>query len=362
MHNTLKNASKMFTINNVFECLQESLKDPQLCLKNNTVFEGVTSIAVPIPVSIRFIVWTTICASVFGIVGNLMVLMVYLRNFRDVTPFKFLISHLAFCDWLFSCAQLLEVGANGWYSGENYIWELKPQMCKLTRGGAHLSSLVSVGTILAITVERFQGIRQGIRMNLRRNVWKKVLTGVCLIWLIAVCSDIPIFMSIKLVDKKCQEQWKEPFGKGWAKPYSLYLLLVFCLIPMLAMTWMNGIIIFEMKKPNRSSRIYKNMLESMAKLRKRRDIRAIKVLVAVIIAFFLCVLPIRIMLVVSSFSELGNTRKDDPLSIVYTGSLSYPLHVAINPLIYSIIDRAFREDIKRVLFCCKCKGGIELES
>ena len=70
------------------------------------------------------------------------------------------------------------------------------------------------------------------------------------------------------------------------------------------------------------------------------------------------------MYVVSSFSELEKTRKDDPLSIVYKGSLSYPLHVAVNPVIYSIIDRAFREELKRVFFCCKCKGhcGIELES
>ena len=72
------------------------------------------------------------------------------------------------------------------------------------------------------------------------------------------------------------------------------------------------------------------------------------------------------MYVVSSFSELEKTRKDDPLSIVYKGSLSYPLHVAVNPVIYSIIDRAFMEELKRVFFCCKCKGhcgiGTELES
>ena len=366
-----KHANKDLNMSNltqeeIFKCLLNQLP-PNRCGQFNeanvNVSKGIIPYAIPIHVSVRIYMWTMTSASIIGIVGNLLVLMVYLRNCRDVTPFKFLISHLAFCDLLFSCAQLFDVGANGWYSQEDYTWKFKPQLCKLTRSSVHLSSLVSVGTILAITVERFQGIRQGIRINSRSNVWKKVVTGVCLIWLIAVCSDIPVFMSIKLVDKECQEHWEEPFGKGWTKSYSLYLLLVFCLIPMFAMTWMNGMIIFEMKKPSRSSRIYRNMLESMAKFKKRRDMRAIKILVTIIVVFFVCVLPIRIMFVVSSFHDIESEKETNAwFKIVYKGSLSYPLHVAVNPLIYSIIDRTFREDLKRILFCgCKCITDREIE-
>ena len=314
---------------------------------NDTVYK--------IPVVTRIYVWTITCASIIGIIGNLLVLIVYLRNFRSITPFKFLISHLAFCDFLFSFAQIFDVAANGLYTPRRYYWRFNSSLCKLTKSSVHLSSLVSVGTILAITVERFQGIRQGLLISSRSNIWKKVLAGVCLTWMIAVPSEIPIFMSAKLVDNTCREQSKESLREGWTKMYSIYLLLVFCLIPMVAIAMMNGMVIFEIKRPGRSNSLYRNMGENIAKQRKRRDIRVMKILVSIILAFFVCVFPIRLMFVVSSFFDLVSLKGTDTWKIVSAGYLSYPLHVAANPVVYSIIDKAFRKELVRILRCCNCK-------
>ena len=124
--------------------------------------------------------WSITSASIIGISGNLLVFIVYLRNYRYITPFKFLVGHLAFCDCLFSFAQVINVVASGWCTGKSHKWMLNLQFCKLTRSSDQLSSLVSVGTILAITIERFQGITQGMPTNARRNVWRKVLAVVSL--------------------------------------------------------------------------------------------------------------------------------------------------------------------------------------
>ena len=311
--------------------------------------------SVPIPVHINIYIWTIISVSVIGIIGNLLVLMVHLRNVRYMTPFKFLVGHLAFCDCLFSFAQMFNVVANGWCTGKSHKWMLNLQFCKITRGSVQLGSLVSVGTILAITIERFHGITQGMPSNARRNAWKKVLTVVCFIWIVAVISAFPFYVSAKLDNDKCQEEWEEHFGKRWINIYSIYLLLAFCIIPVVSMSLMNGMIICKIKKPGRSKNLYKNMLQDMARLRQRRDLRVIKILLSIIVMFFICVLPIRVMLVVKSFFDPDGLVWTDPWKIIHTAEFSYPFHVAVNPIIYSIIDKAFRNELFKTLFCCKYK-------
>ena len=337
----------------IFEKLEnQSSSEGSLIVGHNlTISIGITPVQAILPIPVRIYIWTITSASVVGIIGNLLVLMVYLRNFRYITPFKFLIGHLALCDCLFSFAQVFNVVASDWCTGRVH-WMINLELCKITRGSVQLGSLVSVGTILAITIERFHGITQGMPSNARRNAWKKVLTVVCLIWIVAVSSTIPIYMSAEVVEKECEERWKKHFGKESIKIYFIYLLLVFCLIPMVAMSFMNGMIICRMKKPSQCNNLYKNMLEDMAKLRKRRDMRATKILVTVIIIFFLCVLPIRILCVVSSFPNLMSLENSPTWSIFYTAKLSYPFHVAVNPIIYSIIDKAFRKELFRTFLCC----------
>ena len=324
-------------------------------LNRLNITTGDTNFQVSIPVSTNIYIWTIISVSVIGIIGNLLVLVVHLRNVRYMTPFKFLISHLAFCDCLFSFAQIFNVVANGWCTGKSHKWMLNLQFCKITRGSVQLGSLVSVGTILAITIERFHGITQGVPSNARRNAWKKVLIVVCFIWIVAVSSAFPIYVSAKLHNEKCQEEWEEHFGKRWINIYSIYLLLAFCIIPVVSMSLMNGMIICKIKKPGRSRNLYKNMLQDMTRLRRKRDIRVIKILLSIIVMFFICVLPIRVMLIAKSFFYPDGLVWTDTWKIIYTAKFSYPFHVAVNPIIYSMIDKAFRNELFRTLLCCKYK-------
>ena len=346
-------AGNMMSNEDIFRILQgsrQSLNQTKLIPNISNGFAKTNNTVYTVPLPIKIYLWTITVTSVIGIIGNVLVLLVYLRNCREMTPFKFLISHLAFCDLLFSIAQIFELDSNGWYAHGTFTWMLDLNLCKFTRSSVHLGSLVSVGTILVITIERFQGLTQGILINLQCNKWKKVFVGTGFIWIIAVCSDIPIFMSVELINNTCRES----FGTDWDKALSIYLLLVSCLFPMVAMLWMNGKIIFELKKPCRTTTLYKSMLKNTAQLKKRKDMRVVKILVTVIIAFFICVLPIRIMWVVQSFFDFERT---DTWSVFYKGYLSYPLHVAVNPVIYSIIDKNFRKNLIGILLCRKWKSA-----
>ena len=347
----LPTASSKISTEDVFKFL-DGVNNTTDALNGLNISNGNThynNVSVSIPVLMKIYVWTITSAFGVGILGNLLVLMVYLKNFRGITPFKSLISHLAVCDSLFSLTQIFNVAFNVWYKGK----VLNSKLCKLIRGSFQLSSLVSVGAILAIVVERFTATRKGIRSNTPGNTWKKIVTGVCLTWIMALSSDIPIFMSTVIVNEGCHEDWKEYFGKEFGKVYSIYLLLAFCLVPMSAIGLMNGMMILETKKPVKSSISYYSMLENME--RKRKDMQVVQVLVAITTVFFVCILPTRIMSAVSSFSGLESLEKTDTWSFAYTLKLLYSLHVAVNPVIYGIIDKTFRNEILRILFCCEVK-------
>ena len=303
---------------------------------------------------IRIYAWTILCVSIIGIIGNLLVLLVYLKKFRDITPFKFLICHLAVCDLLFSFVMVFAVIANGWYKRwMSYTWMFNSLSCKIIMVGTQLSMLVSVGAIFAVTVERFQGIRQGTLSNTRSNVWRKVLAGVCLIWVASVGSGIPIFMLTKLATYRCQNKGYKHLGKGWIKIYSIYLLLFFCLIPMIAIALMNRKICLEIKKPVRSNNLYGHIPENIAALSRRRDMRIVRILIIITVSFFILVLPMRAIFAVLSFFDLESLEITHGLSIsLYVARLSYLLlHAAVNPVMYSIIDKNFRKDLANVFVC-----------
>ena len=321
-------------------------------LKGLIISNGITAYQSPVPFSTKICVWAITSASGIGIIGNLLVLIVCLGKFRNITPFKFLIGHLAFCDSLFSFTHIFNIAANGWYTDRSYGWIFNSKLCKLSMAGTHLSSLVSVGAILAIAAERFHGIKQEMLSNTPSKIWKKIVGGVCIIWIVAVSSDIPIFLSTRLVNTECQEERKEYFGTEWVKVYSIYLLLVFCLIPMAAMSLMSGMIIMQLKKPVRSSISYYSMLENIIESRKRRGTEDVKILVAIIIAFFVCILPTRCTFVVWSFFDPDSLKITETWSID-SAKLLHSLHVAVNPVIYCVIDKAFRKHLLGIIFCCE---------
>ena len=281
--------------------------------------------------------------SVLGIIGNLMVLLAYLRKYKQITPFKFLIIHLGGSDLLFSVALLLQVAGYGWFNDTN-SWLYGIGLCKLTRTALLLGSITAVGTILAIAIERFSAIKQGLLSMTRRNLWLKTILGIVFIWVFAMCSCAPIFMSSRLINQTCQLE--DEFGHEWSKVYSIYMLTFSCVIPMIAIAIMYGIVIYKIC---RSTRLYKHMLNETVRKRKRQDSRRIRIIITIITFFFICVLPIRVMWVLNEFGKM-----EGPEWLVfeyYCGFLPYAVHAAVNPLIYSIYSKKFRRELLRMTLC-----------
>ena len=324
-------------------------------VNSGSVSKSANTTLFPQPL-LKGLILTIASASAAGITGNTLVVLVYLRAHKKITPFKFLIIHLAVCDLLFSFAQMVQIYP--WlqlsWLDSNVQWTNKVG-CQFSCSIVLLGSLVSIGTILVITVDRFQGITKRIPENMRDNQWPKVALRIITIWCICIGSIIPTFISTEIdAQGKCREPWHKAFGNTGRQAYSVYLLLVSCVIPAALMAIMHGMIILKLRKPIQFSGIYRNMQEAIVKKRNKQDIRIVKILVTIVVAFVICVLPQRIVWVVISFSNLTPHER---WPLIVSGYMPYPFQAAVNPLIYSIIDKDFRKELISlitIILCCKC--------
>ena len=313
--------------------------------------------------------------SVFGIIGNAVVLSTHLANYREITTFRLLICHLAASDLLFATTQILKAvptfredyqqedviklqeqlqEQKQSASPENataqrikhYQWPFGKTGCKFTRTSYLAGSVVAVGTILLIALERYQGIMNPMKAGLDSYKRTKLGIGLGLIWIITTVSVVPVWVASDVIDNECAHDWESHLGQSSMEGYRLFVLIAFCLVPATALSILYGRIIRWL----RHSHGIKTTLSIMAaQNRKERDMRVIKLLLAVVILFFICVLPIRIMEVVLTFVDHTKLSKATFFSVVYCGLIPYPFHVATNPIIYSFVDLKFRQTLLRLL-------------
>jgi len=76
--------------------------------------------------------------------------------------------------------------------------------------------------------------------------------------------------------------------------------------------------------------------------------RITKILVAILVAYVVLVFPNRIVWVILDSLGTSNISITTYRILKYVGLFPYMFHVAINPIIYSAIDRKFRSEVKQV--------------
>nr|QBS47870.1 neuropeptide-like GPCR [Tripedalia cystophora] len=287
--------------------------------------------------------WILLLTSVVGIVGNALVMVVYCSRPKELTAYKWSLVHLAACDLCFSILQV--IGAMP--SLQQIHWPYGNVGCKLLKGSIQLGGMVAVGTLLVIAMERYIGVLMPLR---RGNRGRRTAVALAVVWVISLLSLIPALISYRYdpTEKECSEKWNHSGLKtthGYL--YGYYLLIVFFVFPMACITFSYvkiGRFLWQAREKNEL--LYGNLSPDVVERRRNEDRRRIRVLLAVVVAFSLCVLPRRIFWVVVQHVDLSSLPLHSYYGLIYAGMLPYPFHVAVNPIIYSLVDVRFRENAK----------------
>lgn len=268
---------------------------------------------------------------IVGVIGNTLVCLVVCRQRKMKNVTNYFIFNLAVSDLsvLLICIP---------FDFGEIVTETFPYgafMCRLIYPLQTLATTASVGTLVAISLNRFMAVVYPLRPQLTTRDAKKVI-GV--IWLFALALVSP-YIAVLELDKKneCIETFEDKGLKAGAYTISIFLLQYVVPLSVIGLSYIR---IGRDLRRDRGS--YSN--DALQRDQEREAHKVMKILTVVVIVFALLMLPNHIVFLWFDFGDgASNKNKDGILALcqicVYANSAS-------NPLIYSAVNEQFREGFK----------------
>ncbi|XP_029500574.2 parietopsin [Oncorhynchus nerka] len=276
--------------------------------------------------------------AIFSVFNNTLVITVLVKNRPLLNPMNVIILSLAVSDLMIAlCGSSIVTITN--YHGSFFLGD---EFCIFQGFAVNYFGLVSMCTLTLLAYERYIVVCKpmaGFKMNVRRSV-----QGLLGVWLFCLFWAVPPLLGWSSygpegVQTSCSLGWEE---RSWSNYSYLILYTLFCfLLPV-------AIIIY----------CYANVLTSMRRLNHSTELqgghpclqdneRAVRIVLAMIGAFFVCWLPYTVLSVVVVV---------DPELHIPPLVATMPMYFAktspvYNPIIYFLSNRQFRDATLEVLSC-----------
>ncbi|XP_077116159.1 chemerin-like receptor 1 [Ranitomeya variabilis] len=271
-------------------------------------------------------------AFLLGTIGNgLVIWFTIFRMKKTVNVIWFL--NLAIADFVFTLFLPLSII----YLANNFYWIFGNFMCKLNSMVAFLNLYASVFLLTAISVDRCASVIFPVWCQNHRTP-RMALRVVMAVWILAFILSLPYFIFRDTLKTKhykiilCYNNFKrgesEDIGISRHKATVIFRFFAAFIIPFSIIVTSYSVIAF---------RIQRNHMTTSSK--------PFKVIIAVIITFFLCWLPYHIFSILEFHSAY---RDDDYLSeevhigFPLTTSLAF-MNSCVNPFLYVFIGRDFKD-------------------
>ena len=210
---------------------------------------------------------------------------------------------------------------------------------------------MSIQSLILITVDRFGAVVFPIRSPLISS--KLCPFFILATWIIAMAVHSPYLVAFKLAvypgQLICLAQWNEAFRESFSdKNYSLTLLVVFLFIPIVLLTILYSIIVIKLK----SQKIPGEQSTNAEQQRAKRNRNVLKMAIAIVLGFVLCLVPWSITVLLSRFA-----RDSLFCGFFIYWDISAFMNIsnsAINPCICFIFSSNYRNALKRLLRCFRC--------
>ena len=289
----------------------------------------------------------TICMFVLvtSLIENMLVLVILKKNHQNRmrTANTFFIANMSVADVLFALQNIP-------HAYNNYLlkeqWNLQGwvgiALCKIDMFFSLITIVTGNLTILAIAVDRVFAVYVPLKKIITRRICFMIIF---VTWLIPTLFASPLLYygdliirngvtSCNLTDRRILKTWYMVLAG----------ILATTLATILALYTAIGFKLSGRKFPGNASQ--KNRER---RLKRNRDI--FKMLITLIVVFYICSLPILSLHVslVLGFYELLKINH-----IRFIAFLLYFSNGAINPIIYLIFNESFRDGIKAALSHCKC--------
>ncbi|XP_057313847.1 atypical chemokine receptor 3-like [Hydractinia symbiolongicarpus] len=276
---------------------------------------------------------------VCGIIGNVIVLLVTYFERVTISRCQYLITCLAGVDLLFSILQVILYMPYFW----TFYWIYGEPMCKILHGASDLSFMLALGFISVIALERFFGIVYTLNGWFSKGFLK---LAVILNFITAFIVTLYAALRTKLEtisDKN--ERCQLDFSRHSHRIFNWFINVLYFALPVFIISVLYYFIAKKLNSKQETE--VTSMLEEKQRVKRlKNNKRIMKILFAIVVALVILVLPNRIVATFFVYANDITVKTEDIIIII--GYVPYSLHVAINPILYSLIDSKFKKKCKRI--------------
>ncbi|KAH1023479.1 hypothetical protein HUJ04_012678 [Dendroctonus ponderosae] len=308
---------------------------------------------------------------ILGMTGNCLIIFTTFRYGRMHSVTNVFLSSLASSDLLLIIF-CIPVKVAKLFS---YTWTMGVFLCKSVHYMQNLSTICSVLTLTAISIERYYAIVHPVRSKYICTL-SQAKSIILAIWIHLMEVGLHNEYSWCVRDSSKPSLWKF---------HELYMLLVILIIPFSIMTYSYTFICWEVwkvmehrrvmcndrslgQKPSNSS-TYVEELRPMENKKIRSEVKnyrddttmvkqVIYMLVTVVVLFALCWTPVLVDNILTAYNVLGQQRTGFAKYMSSTFNLLSYFNSCINPIIYGFMSKTFRESFKVALCCSPEKAFI----
>lgn len=315
----------------------------------NHLAQGNEEMELPFTLKVLFYIVVSIIAFA-SIIGNAVEITLFLRTQNLRTSTNYYITSMAFSDVLcvvsfwtvYSLSKLSVFGD-----------VLTSFVCKLGAYFGYLSLSLSVLSLMLISVDRFVAIVFPMKVSMISRRVRSIF--ILLSWVFSLVFLILAWFEVRLAKETEKRRICSP--RKFNTLYSAYTfvgLLGFYFLPLIVITILNICIINSLRKTNPV--IQGNSLSSA--IRHKRNQRIMKMLILIIVVFFLCYTP-RIALPIWEFtSDLQLYKVHRQIFYIFAVFFLPFISTFLNPVIIFSLSTNYRQALKNYLrvVCGTCQS------
>ncbi|XP_064098254.1 LOW QUALITY PROTEIN: pyrokinin-1 receptor-like, partial [Macrobrachium nipponense] len=298
-----------------------------------------------------------ILITITGVLGNVATCIVIVRNRIMHTATNYYLFSMAISDLLLLAFGMPEEMYLLWW-GPPYVFGA--EFCFIRGFTAEISTNASILTIAAFTVERYIGICHPLRSHTMSQLGR-VIRSIAVIWAVATACAVPIAIQYGIVympapDGKAADPSTATctIKKRLSWVFEISSLLFF-VAPMLLITVLYACIAVQLQRSARIARSVPSIDSHNCSSTNdgSRNKAVIKMLVAVVIAFFVCFAPHQAQRLMAIHADPKSTVAQKLFNVLYNISgISYYISTCVNPILYHIMSNRFRQALQVTLESC----------
>ena len=303
------------------------------------------------PISIKAIKAT--CYSVvmlLSLLGNAAVITIVAKNKHMRTTTNYLIANMAVSDLLLSAfavpRELTEIfiGFRGWLI-DGLAGAV---LCKIVYFVQDISTAVSIQSIVVITLDRYIGVVSPFREPIITPKRRKFV--ITLIWLLSMGLHGIYFYMARLGRVHgisiCFFSFEPAFDTMQSLRINFLIIsVVLIAIPLTVITVLYSLIFRALKKEKPFG---ENPSSSLLKSRRKENIKIIRNILAIILLFVICLLPVDIF----GFLYFFVWQKKIPCgmdNLSFAAKFIFYSNASLNPCIYFLLNDRYRQGLRNIL-------------